>query len=462
MKQITKRLIIGISAIVLISTTLIIGIFMSQYKSMLLKQQITEITSSANEIARFSTSIIQQDDQLNEKSPVSQLINGLINSNLWIINKNNQVILSTTSFTVAEEARNQIITDIKKIKKDATFITYDYSGFLGEEYVSAIKPIVENEKISGYVILHKQIDNIYDNSGNLYFLVLISVAISIVLSIGLGVFYSLRFTKPIQRMTVVAKKISEGDYKIKTNIVQNDEIGVLALMMDNMTEKLDANITEIKRLEESAKELVATVSHEFKTPLTIIRGHVENLQEGIESNTSKTYDKILNNTKVLDRLVNELLDLNKYQNGKVELKIEKLELIQVVSDVVSDIKMVADLKDINIVTKVKGSNVKLLEADYIKFKQLITIIIDNAIKFSPKKSNIYIKIEDDKITIKDSGKGISKEDLNHIFERFYRSDDGNDGYGLGLCIAKYIADKHGFTIDITSTKGRGTKVVIDL
>ena len=476
MNKITRRLIVGISSIVLIATALIIGIFLSQYRDILLKQETEDIVRKADEIARFSTSIIENEDQLNQKSPVARLINGLTNSNLWIVNSDNQIILSTTTPEIAVSATKQITTDIDSIKKVTensphhgqigTFITYEYSSFLGEKYISAIRPIFSDDApknaIIGYVILHNKVSNIYANDSGLYFLVVMSIMISLVLSVILGIFYSFRFTKPIERMTEVARQISNGNYKIKTCIVQDDEIGVLATTMDTMNDKLDANINEIRRLEESAKELVANVSHEFKTPLTIIRGHIENLQEGVETDTCEIYNKILNNTKLLDRLVNELLDLNKYQNGRVNLKIEQLELVQVVSDVVNDIKQIAALKNIDIITKIKGGEVKLLEADYIKFKQLITIILDNAIKFSPNKSNIDITIEDYRIIIKDHGKGIKEKDINHIFERFYRSDENNEGYGLGLCIAKYIADKHGFKIEVSSKINKGTTMTIIL
>ncbi len=288
----------------------------------------------------------------------------------------------------------------------------------------------------------------------------ISILISLLLSIIMGVLYSKHFTKPIKSITEVTKKISNRNYDIKTNINRLDEIGELARAIDQMTLDINENINEIKELEKRAKDLVANVSHEFKTPLTLIRGYVENLQDKTIKPTKETYEKILNNTIVLEKLVNELLDLSKFQSGNVILKKEDLELKQLVKDVIDDMKSLSKKKKIKINLIEEYKDKQIINADYVKIRQLITIFLDNAIKYSNESSTVNIIIKEKKLTISDNGIGIEKSKLEQLFERYYQVDSNSKGYGLGLCIAKYIADAHNYDIKIDSIENIGTTVDI--
>jgi hypothetical protein len=170
--------------------------------------------------------------------------------------------------------------------------------------------------------------------------------------------------------------------------------------------------------------------------------------------------KIINNTKILEKLVNELLDLSKFQSGTVVLKKEPLALKQLTEDVISDMKNLAKDKKIKIKLIEEYKEKQVIEADYVKMRQLLTIFLDNAIKYSNEESNITMNISKDKISIIDTGIGIEKSKLEQLFERYYQVDGTKNGYGLGLCIAKYIADAHGYKILVNSVPNKGTDIHI--
>lgn len=452
---ITSQLTIGISLIVF-SATLIMGlIFLSQYRQLSLKQTETELSEKSHQLAELGNIMISTSIPVSRER-LFDSIKGLTNSDFWIISSEGKVIVSTTKTTVLSPVYDLNTQFLNKIKTRDSLITYDYSKYFETKTLTVITPIVEGNYLIGAVMLHKDVKVIY--SANTYFtiLVFVSLLISLVLSIILGILYSRYFTKPLKRITEVAGEIAKQNYDIKTDIKREDEIGELASTIDTMSDDINNNIKEIKMLEGRAKELVANVSHEFKTPLTLIRGHVENLLDETTKPSTEVYNKIINNTVILEKLVNELLDLSKFQSGKVVLKKEQLELGQLVKDIVSEMKWIAKEKKIKLKLNVEYKDNQIIEADYVKMRQLITIFIDNAIKYSNNGGHVDVSILEKEIVISDDGIGIEKNKLEQLFERYYQIDTNEKGYGLGLCIAKYIADAHGYKLIIDSESGVGT------
>lgn len=457
--KITTQLTIGISLIVFITTLTIGLVFLSQYRQLSLKQAERELNEKSHQLAELGNMM------LSSPFPVSRdrlfnSIKGLTDSDFWIISSNGKTVVSTTTAAIWDEVASLNNEFLLKLKNNQSFITYDYSHYFNTKTLTVITPINEGNYIIGAVMLHKDVNIIYGSITYFTVLVFISLLISLILSIVLGILYSRYFTKPLHQITNVANEISKRNYDIRTYVVREDEIGELATTIDTMSGEINKNINEIKALEGRAKELVANVSHEFKTPLTLIRGYVENLKDKTTKPSDEIYDKVINNTIVLEKLVNELLDLSKFQSGKVILKKEPLELKQLVSNVVTDMKGIAKKKRIKLMISKEYEANQIIEADYIKVRQLVTIFMDNAIKYSNENSDINITIKKGELIISDHGIGIEQSKLEQLFERYYQVDHNEKGYGLGLCIAKYIADAHGYTLRIDSKLNEGTSVHI--
>lgn len=240
--------------------------------------------------------------------------------------------------------------------------------------------------------------------------------------------------------------------------------GVIAVVSD---------ITERERLEQTRREFVSNVSHEFRTPLTIIRGAVELLMDDVldsEEAKKQCYQKIDTESAALTNLVKDLLDTSRMKSGKIKIEPREVDLDALAKTITDNMQMIAANKKIKI--NYEPVSIPPVWGDEARLRQLMIIFIDNAIKFTPEKGtitvSIYAKNKKAYLCVKDTGCGIPKEDQPYIFERFYKVDKARGGSetgtGLGLAIAWQIAKLHKGTILIESEPGHGTtfKTVLPL
>lgn len=226
------------------------------------------------------------------------------------------------------------------------------------------------------------------------------------------------------------------------------------------------DITEIRKLETIRSDFVANVSHELKTPLTSIKGFVETLLEGAldDKENNRNFLKIIqSHAERLDNLVNDLLSLSHLESKEIMIKKTNVNMKQLVEEVISGFKSQLKKKDIEIKNELSADI--SLPADKDRLEQVITNLIDNAIKFNKEKGSIRIYGEETnnkiKIIVEDSGSGIPEKDIPRIFERFYRVDKARSrelgGTGLGLSIVKHIVDLHNGSVGVESIEGFGSK-----
>ncbi len=231
------------------------------------------------------------------------------------------------------------------------------------------------------------------------------------------------------------------------------------------------DVTQIEHLERVRQEFLSNVSHELRTPLTSILAFVETLEDGAindEENNQRFLGVIRKNARRMHRLIDDILELSFIESGNIEIKTRKILLSSLVREVF-----------INLSTKAKERKIKLISeisedvfviADAVRLEQMLTNLIDNAVKFSSEKGSVTVKFEvkDDKniISITDTGEGISGEHLQRIFERFYRTDRARSreigGTGLGLAIVKHLARLHGGEVSVQSILGKGSTFFIEL
>ena len=272
-----------------------------------------------------------------------------------------------------------------------------------------------------------------------------------VLENGISVSNTIEHKNKIIKFTLSA--ISDNTGTIK---------GCVALIQD---------ISELEKLEQMRKDFIANVSHEFRTPLTIIRGSLEALiDEAVNDQyeVKRYLSRILSETKGLERLVKDLLDLSKLKSGKIEVKFEDIYIDALLSDVVRNIQIIANAKNISI-HYMPSSVIPAVFGDYDRLRQLFIVFLDNAVKYSFENSSVEIKIWHDNmvhIEIKDEGSGIPAKDLPFIWDRFYKVDksrsNNDNSTGLGLAIAKQLIELHNGTVTAESSADKGTKFIINL
>lgn len=222
------------------------------------------------------------------------------------------------------------------------------------------------------------------------------------------------------------------------------------------------DITEIRRLETVRRDFVANVSHELKTPLTSIKGFVETLLEGAledKENSRHFLEIIRDHSDRLDNLTNDLLSLSYMESKEISLNFTEINLKSLTQEVLSGFK--AQLAKKVIEAKNELPQNLTVKADKDRMEEVLTNLIDNAIKFNKEKGFIKIYAEGSKFIVEDSGIGIPDKDIFRIFERFYRVDKARShelgGTGLGLSIVKHIVELHGGSVGVESTEGLGSK-----
>jgi len=245
---------------------------------------------------------------------------------------------------------------------------------------------------------------------------------------------------------------------IKNNL--NEIIGVVILIQD---------ISEKEKLEQMRKDFISNVSHEFRTPLTVIKGNLESIVDGITKPEyiTDTCVTLINETNRLERMVKDLLNLSKLESGKLDIDFNELDVNMLINDIIRSLKPLLNNKVIDLQLSMEN-DLPPLFSDYDKLKQLLIIFLDNAIKFSKNngilKVSTYVDNKNIYITIKDNGIGIPKDEIQHLGEKFYKADKARnskaDGTGLGLSIAKRLVKVLNGHFSIESDLDKGTTITI--
>ncbi|HBN84384.1 MAG TPA: two-component sensor histidine kinase [Clostridiales bacterium] len=394
-------------------------------------------------------------------------------TDVWIVDRNLDQI--TRGHGQASLAYNDLpagAEDVIIASMDGkTTFSENFGAFIGTPSITVAAPITFlNGEVAGVVLLHERIESIRGETENGLLILLLSMGTAVVISFFIARALAERFTKPLDKMKTAALRISGGDYSVKTDVAQDDEIGELASALDDMAEKLNTASKESSKLEKLRRDFVANISHELRTPVTVIRGSLEALCDGVVSESSMVEDyhrQMLSESIYLERLVSDLLDLARLQNPDFTMDMSEVNLKDIVQDAVYSIRSVAEKKSIVVRLSYVDQSF-IVFGDYGRLRQILLIILDNAIKFSPVGEVVEVELTKtpDKITlsVRDQGPGIAADDLPYIFERFYkqRSETNKNGTGLGLAIAKQIADKHSAVLKAINRSDRGCEFILSI
>ncbi|MEA4933203.1 MAG: HAMP domain-containing sensor histidine kinase, partial [Lawsonibacter sp.] len=312
------------------------------------------------------------------------------------------------------------------------------------------------------VLLHSPIDGMNDVTMQGVSILAVSILAALLFAVILSIFLAYTFTKPLNQMKKSALLLAEGDYTAKTGVRENNEIGELAGAIDVLSERLLAAKRESDQLDKLRRDFVSNISHELKTPVTVIRGSLEALCDEVvtEPEQIKNYHRqMLNESLYLQRLIQDLLDLSKLQNTEFKMDKQNWNLCDIVTDAVRSAEHLARKKGVKLLAEF-DTEALMVTGDYGRLRQMLLIILDNAVKFSSSGGEICVSLQNRIVSVKDYGSGIAAEELPHIFDRFYKvvSEENKSGSGLGLAIAKQIADRHDIGVTVKSRPGEGTEV----
>ncbi|MDO5715035.1 MAG: HAMP domain-containing sensor histidine kinase [Tissierellia bacterium] len=265
--------------------------------------------------------------------------------------------------------------------------------------------------------------------------------------------------RPIKELTDVARKMADGQYKVRANIWADDEIGQLASTLNTMSE-------EILKKDQIKNDFISSISHELRTPLTSIKGWAVVLKDAKpeeEDLISDGLSIIENESDRLSKMVEDLLDFSRYISGRIQLDKDAFNIAQTCIDVSKQMKPRAESNKVDFEIDLY-EDIQIVVADENRIRQLLINLIDNAIKFTSEKGWVKFQsyCEDNQfiMIVSDNGVGINKEDLLHVKEKFYKGKHSKSHSGIGLSISDEIAKLHNGTLEIFSEENIGTTVKV--
>ncbi len=385
----------------------------------------------------------------------------------WVVDRNADSVFSGRSSRSVSELPAEAKELIEKVYTGQTATSTVFRGMLEGVSTTVGVPVRD---ASGAIVAALLLHGSQQVQMNQILPVLGILLGALLLSLSVSTLFGRRFARsveePLSGMSVTAQRLRDGDYTSRCQYRADDEIGKLAENLDELAFRLQKSKEDSEAQEELRREFLASISHELRTPITVIRGSLETLSDGIveEPNKVKEYSRhMLTEIIQLERLVSDLMDLTRMQNASFALTMQEVQLSDILSDSVRSMRQIASEKQVEIVLHPLPPT--MVTADYTRLKQMFTAVLDNAIKFSDPGDVIQLKMTKEEkeegriiVEIADEGAGIAEEELPFIFERFYTRSHvkGVSGTGLGLSIAKTIADRHNISLNVQSTMGKGT------
>ncbi|MDL2249442.1 HAMP domain-containing histidine kinase [Lachnospiraceae bacterium OttesenSCG-928-J05] len=345
------------------------------------------------------------------------------------------------------------------------YLTGNYHGFFDNEVITVIAPVAGDSYIThGYLMVHKHLADIDVLRDNLMYIFYLVALIIYLLSFAILITFNLFVYRPLRKITEAAQQYASGNLEYTIPVTTEDEMGYLSASLNSMS-------NELKHMEEAQKKFIGNVSHDFRSPLTSIKGYLDAMMDGTipEEMYDKYFKVISYETQRLTDLAKDLLTLNTYDNKGLILNYEDFDIHEVIRQIALSFEGLCKEKKISI-DLVFATKTLSVWADKKMIEQVLYNLIDNAIKFSDVDSLITIETTDrgDKVgvSVKDYGVGIPAKELNKIWDRFYKSDTsrGKDkkGTGLGLSIVRDALKSHNENITVLSTEGVGTEFTFSL
>jgi signal transduction histidine kinase len=278
------------------------------------------------------------------------------------------------------------------------------------------------------------------------FPILLIVLIAVAVSGGIR-----RMTRPMNNLIDAAQRIESGDYSAQVPEWGSRDIRSVARAFNSMSARL-------KTIDEQRRSFMADVTHELRTPLSVIRGQAEAIADGVYPADSAHLAPILDATQTLDRLVEDLRTLVLTDAGNLVLNKEPIYLGQLVEDTVESFRSQGESAGVSLTTE-NAENMPAVEVDPARIRQVISNLVSNAIRHTPSGGSVKVAVDSATLTVSDTGEGIPPELLPHVFERFVKGPNSK-GSGLGLAIAHDIIVAHGGKLTISSEPTKGTVATI--
>lgn len=486
----TVKLTLYFMAVLVIFTIVVGGVFHHLFKENTVEQKRKEMSERAVKIAKvISRDLTFLERRYGDEISRSRFINSLDSASpeiVWVVDMNRNLNMNTEFMQELLDSGRVRYEDIpanggvayKRLPapiKDRvelafegkSFDLHEYNSYLGATMITVGEPVRDSfGRVRAVVLLHSPVKGVEDAIYQGLRILLISLLAALGLVLFLSAALSWSFTKPMNTLKNIVDRLANKEYTVRTNIKQQDEIGELAQKLDILAERLGLAEEESQKLEKLRREFIANISHELRTPVTVIKGSLEALRDGVitePEDVAEFHEQMLKESEFLQRLINDLLELSRLQNADFAIEMEKVNVCEIVQDAARSGNRLGAGKNIQVKAEM-DTDIYALDGDYGRLRQMLMVFIHNSIKFSPENSNIELVLKGNCLSVTDHGCGMKAEDVPHAFDRFYKAhnEQNKTGSGLGLAIANQIAIRHGMELKMESEEGKGTTIIVTL
>lgn len=439
-----------------------INIYLERCEAQQLYRESVQIASD------YASNFINNSLSLEDFQAQMEALGTYLSADIWVVDNQGHILLDSSDASIGRQAANLEYTTIPDFNttdfgnRYYTIGTFYHS--FSEETLSVYSPITSNYRVRSYVLIHKPVSVITEASNGFMNISFFTVGLVFLCSLLLLLLFTRSIYHPLCQINKAAHSYADGKFDVQTGVHRNDEIGYLASTMEYMA-------NELNTLEDDQRKFISNVSHDFRSPLTSIKGYVEAMQDGTipPELQSKYLGIILFEAERLTKLTQSLIDLNQFGHHGIMLNFSDFDINQIIKTTILTFEGTCNKKGLSFDLVLTGQEL-YVHADMEKIQQVLYNLIDNATKFSSNNSAIKIEtsIKNEKvlISVKDSGIGIPAESIKKIWDRFYKTDlsRGKDkkGTGLGLSIVKEIIQAHKEHINVISTEGVGTEFIFTL
>lgn len=392
-------------------------------------------------------------------------LDAYLDAEIWMMDIDGRVILESDKKLPRKNDPIYVVSSFDPTSFGTSYyMTGNFFGEFDEEMLSVISPINYNLRVRGYLVLHSSMEELIASKEAILNIVYLTLGILLLISFIALLIIGYIIYSPMKKITKAAAEYAAGNLDYQVDLDTEDEFGRLADSMNLMAK-------ELNEMEAYERKFIANISHDFRSPLTSIKGYVEAMMDGtipIEFQ-EKYFNIVLFETDRLKKLTEELLVLNSFGSKRGMLEITTFDINAVIKTTAAAFEGRCRDRKISIDLLFESWH-EPVKADMSKIQQVLYNLIDNAIKFSNDNSVIEVEttVRHEKVfvSVKDHGAGIPKESQKKIWERFYKTDSsrGKDkrGTGLGLAIVKEIIQTHNEHINVISTEGVGTEFTFSL
>ena len=399
---------------------------------------------------------------------------GLENLRITLIDDNGRVIDdSDVPFEEVPSMENHLLRpEVQEAQSRPIGSNIRLSATVGRNFLYVARKLnveasVGTLKKVAFIRLSMPLEEVLDRVNSLRAIIAFAGIIVLIIVVGVSIVLSRQISKPMMQIAESVERIRSGDLDTHIVVASRDEIGRVAVAINELVEKLKTDIAEVKKLQTVRSEFLGNVSHELRTPIFAIQGFIETLLNGAvdDPKVNRSFlEKTKGNTDRLNALLEDLINISQIESGEMKMSFRYFNAQEFLEAVVKDFQELGHKKKISVSGSFSiASDVEIL-GDRDRLRQALNNLIDNAIKYSAPGASVVVSAEEEsggvRIGVTDTGVGIAAEHLNRIFERFYRVDKDRSrevgGTGLGLAIVKHIIEAHGSSIEVKSEIGKGS------